>query len=56
MMHIMDHHVNEIFNWNCEGQWEQLKDHYLPSRAGDDILLLKPDLAVSFSWVLSPIT
>lgn len=50
MIHIINQYwLDEIFDWNTEGQWSLPKDNRLPSRKDDDISLPKPDLAISFT-------
>ncbi|KAH8666005.1 hypothetical protein BGZ60DRAFT_529259 [Tricladium varicosporioides] len=50
MIHIINQYwLDQIFDWNTEGQWSQPKETRLPSREDDDISLPKPDLAISFT-------
>lgn len=50
MIHIINQYwLDEIFDWNTEGQWSQSKDTLLPSRNEGDITQPKPDLALSFT-------
>lgn len=50
MIHIVNQYwMDDIFDWNTEGQWSLPKDNRIPSRRDDEVALPKPDLAISFT-------